>query len=163
MTSDHIAIEPTVKKTIRHLPPINQFCVDGLFSLFMSQVLFCGPWWHWCHKWKTADMQRRKPFPHLPPIHQVCVHTVFSLLMLQVMFCAPWEQWLQNWRTAGVQGRKPFPLLSPIHQLIVQYNKYFLIVGNLILTSNQMDVINRTFCIKLPELFSALLSPIFQI
>ena len=52
-----------------------------------------------------------------------------------------------------MQRRKPFLLLSPYHQLIVQYNQYFLIVDNLIVTSDQMDVINMTFGIKLPELF----------
>ena len=105
----------------------------------------------------------KKTIPHLPPIYQFCRDALFSHLMFQVIFCAPWEQWHHKWATADVQRRKPFPLFSPYHQLIVQYNKYFLIVGNLILTSNQMDVIERTFCIYLPQLFSSFFCGIFQI
>ena len=135
------AREPTLKKTIPHLPPIHQFCVDSLFSHLMLQVIFCRPWQHWHHKWKTAHTQRRKPFPLLSPYHQFCVDALFSHLMLQVIFCGPWQHWHHKWKTSDIQRRKPFPFLSPYHQLIDQCNKYFLFVCNLILTWNQMDVI----------------------
>ena len=50
------------RKPIRYLPQIHQLCVNALFSHLMLQVIFCGPWQDWHHKWKTPHMQRRKPF-----------------------------------------------------------------------------------------------------
>ena len=115
------------------------------------------------HNKISENQQRRNPIPYIPPIYQFCVDALLSQLMLQVIFCAAWEKWRHKWKAADVQRRKPFAHLPPYHQLIAQYNKYFLIVGNLILTSNQMDVIDRTFCIKLAELFYSFFYRIFQI
>ena len=119
--------------------------------------------WRKNHNKVPENQQWRKPIWYLRPIHQFCADELFSLLMLQVIFCGPWEHWRHKWKTADVQRRKLFPHLSTYHQLIVQYKKYFLIVGNLNLTSIQMDVIDRTLILKLRELFSSLFSHIFQI
>ena len=129
----------------------------------MLQVTLILQTVHGRHNKVSENQQRRNPIPYIPPIYQFCVDALLSHLMLQVIFCVAWENWHHKWKTADAQRRKPFPHLSPYHQLIVQYNKYFLIVGNLMLASNQMDVIDRTFAIKLPELFPSFFSRIFQI
>ena len=114
-----------------------------IISRLMVQVTFISHIVDKRHHKVPENQYWRKRIRHLPSFHQFCVHAVLSLLMLQVIFCGPSGQWHHKWRTADMKEREPFPLLSPCRQLIVQNNKYLLIVGNLILTSNLMDVIDR--------------------